>query len=96
VSRVPAAGLFVLIGAHPHTDWLPGEVARDEWGFVRTGADAAGGPDSVVAATAHETSMPGVFAAGDVRRGSSRRVGSAVGDGAAVVQELHARIRAGR
>jgi thioredoxin reductase (NADPH) len=96
VSRVPAAGLFVLIGAHPHTDWLPGEVARDEWGFVRTGADAAGGPDFVVAATAHETSMPGVFAAGDVRRGSSRRVGSAVGDGAAVVQELHARIRAGR
>jgi thioredoxin reductase (NADPH) len=96
VSRVPAAGLFILIGAHPHTGWLPGEVARDEWGFVLTGGGGDGAPDHPVAATAHETSLPGVFAAGDVRRGSSRRVGSAVGDGAAVVQELHARIRSGR
>jgi thioredoxin reductase (NADPH) len=96
ISRVPAGGLFVLIGAHPHTDWLPGEVARDEWGFVLTGAGGDGVPDRPVAAMAHETSLAGVFAAGDVRRGSSRRVGSAVGDGAAVVQEIHARLRSVR
>ena len=96
VNRVPAAGLFVLIGAHPHTGWLPGEVARDDWGFVLTGAGEDGVPVPPGAAMAHETSMLGVFAAGDVRRGSSRRVGSAVGDGAAVVQELHARIRSRR
>ena len=88
-TRVPAAGLFVLIGAHPHTDWLPREIARDDWGFVRTGEDLPASRPRERPASPHETSLPGVFAAGDVRQGSMKRVGSAVGEGAAVVQEVY-------
>ncbi len=90
LTTVPAAGLFVLIGAHPHTDWLPAPIARDDWGFVLTGEDA--GPQ---ARSPYETTMPGVFAAGDVRHGSTKRVGSAVGEGAGVVQDVY-RIVLGR
>ena len=86
---MPAAGLFLMIGARPHTDWLPAEVSRDERGFVLTGADAA----AAVAARAEpvrlETSMPGVFAAGDTRHGSVKRVASAVGEGSMAIQLLH-------
>lgn len=85
---VDAVGLFVLIGSVPRTSWLPDEVTRDEAGFVRTGAPAA----EAVGAPARlqlETSMEGVFAVGDVRAGSIKRVATAVGDGATVIATLH-------
>src|SRR5207248_11574870 len=80
-------GLFVLIGAKPHTRWLDGVVSRDEQGFVLTGADVdtADHPDGRSPALL-ETSVPGVFAAGDVRRGSIKRITTAMGEGATVVQ----------
>jgi thioredoxin reductase (NADPH) len=78
-----AAALVVLIGAVPDTAWLPDEIARDDWGYVVTGADAG-------AARPLETSLPGVFAAGDVRAGSVKRVAAAVGDGALAVSNVHA------
>jgi thioredoxin reductase (NADPH) len=76
VTSVPADALFVLIGAHPRTEWLPAEIERDERGFVLTGPDYA-------------TSLPGVFAIGDVRAGSVKRVASAVGEGSVVIQRVH-------
>jgi len=90
---VPADALFVLIGAQPRTQWLDHTAARDRWGFILTGPDLpasaharwpAGRPPLPL-----ETSLPGVFAAGDVRRGSVKRVASAVGEGAATVPLLH-------
>jgi thioredoxin reductase (NADPH) len=84
VSHVDAAALFVLIGARPHTEWLPDAVARDERGFVRTGL----GPRT------HETSVPGLFAVGDVRCGSVKRVASAVGEGSAVIPQVHEHLAA--
>ena len=88
---VAADALFVMIGAHPNSDWLPAEIARDTHGFVLTGTDLPG--DSAWplerSPLAFETSMPGVLAAGDVRHGSVKRVASAVGGGAIAVQLLH-------
>ena len=90
---VPADALFVLIGAQPRTQWLGQAVARDRWGFILTGSDLpasaharwpAGRPPLPL-----ETSLPGVFAAGDVRRGSVKRVASAVGEGAATIPLVH-------
>ncbi len=87
LSETRAVGaLFVMIGAVPNTDWLTGCLALDEWGFVRTGADA-GGP---VAATPYTTTRPGIFAVGDVRSGSVKRVASGVGEGSVVVHAIHA------
>jgi thioredoxin reductase (NADPH) len=84
-ARRPARHLFLFIGAEPNTAWLSkDEVALDEKGFVRTGADA--GDDR----HALETSRAGVFAIGDVRCGSVKRVAAAVGEGAQVVAALHA------
>ena len=90
-EEVAADGLFVLIGAQPHTDWLPAEVARDERGFVLTGQDLAGRARWELARRPFslETSMPGVFAAGDVRNGSVKRVASAVGEGSIAIQLVH-------
>jgi thioredoxin reductase (NADPH) len=91
---VGAGWLFVFIGASPHTDWLGEEVARDGRGFVVTGPDLAhtdgesGWPDER-APYALETSMPGVFAAGDVRLDSMKRVASAVGEGGMAVHLVH-------
>jgi thioredoxin reductase (NADPH) len=83
--------LFVMIGARPRTDWLPPEVQRDGDGFVVTGAESAASslwkPDRPP--QPHETTIPGVFAIGDVRRGSVKRVASAVGEGSVVVSEVH-------
>ena len=98
---VPADALFVMIGADPHTGWLPPEIARDEHGFVLTG------PDIADAETPRpwplerlplglETSLPGVFAAGDVRADSVKRVASAVGEGAVAVRLAQQHLAAGR
>lgn len=87
---VAADGLFVLIGARPHTEWLPQEIARDRRGFLLTGPDVP--PDLWPLERAPlmlETSVPGVFAAGDVRHRSVKRVAAAVGQGAAAVQQVH-------
>jgi thioredoxin reductase (NADPH) len=81
-----------MIGAHPRSDWLPPEVDRDEHGFVLTGSDlppASAGWPLERRPLLLETSMPAVFAAGDVRFGSSKRVASAVGEGAVAIQLLH-------
>jgi len=91
---VEAAALFVLVGAKPHTDWLPASVARDQWGFVLTGGDLDGaepGSRWPLERPPHalESSLPGCFAVGDVRQGSVKRVASAVGDGAVVVVQVH-------
>jgi thioredoxin reductase (NADPH) len=88
---VPAAALFVLIGASPHTDWLPTVIARDPAGFVLTGEDLSPGsfPEPTRAPLPLETGLPGVFAAGDVRHGSVKRVASAVGDGAVSIRSVH-------
>ncbi len=85
---VPAGGLFVLIGSVPRTSWLPDEVMRDEAGFVRTGPDTTRG-STIDPRLPLETSMEGVFAVGDVRAGSIKRVATAVGDGATVIALLH-------
>ena len=90
---VPAGGLFVLIGSAPRTGWLGEALARDRWGFILTGPDLAGDPDARWHADRpplpHETSLPGVFAAGDVRGGSVKRVASAVGEGAVTIPFVH-------
>jgi len=89
-TTVPASGLFLLLGAEPHCDWIPPAVARDERGFVLTGRDvprdrwADGLPPENLA-----TTVPGIFAAGDVRSGSMKRVASASGEGASVVPLVH-------
>jgi thioredoxin reductase (NADPH) len=84
---VRADALFLLIGARPHTAWLPPEIARDEQGYVLTGTDAASGLDRPP--RMFETSVPGVFAVGDVRSSSVKRVASAVGEGSVVIQQVH-------
>jgi thioredoxin reductase (NADPH) len=87
-SVVPTAALFVMIGAEPHTVWLPDDVERDQWGYVRTGPDVqAHRPDRP--RLLFETSMPGVFAVGDVRAGATKRVASSVGEGSVAVRLLH-------
>jgi thioredoxin reductase (NADPH) len=90
---VPADALFVLIGSQPRTQWLGEAVARDQWGFIRTGPDLPAGTGGYWPPGRPplplETSLPGVFAAGDVRRGSVKRVASAVGEGAAAIPLVH-------
>jgi thioredoxin reductase (NADPH) len=88
-EAVPADALFVLIGSQPRTEWLAGAVERDEWGFVCTGRDVAERVTDARLPFSLETSMPGVFAVGDVRRGSVKRVASAVGEGAVALQSVH-------
>ena len=87
-QAVDASAVFVLIGAEPHTEWLDGVVERDRRGYVLTGRDLAGWPLER-APMLLETSLPGVFAAGDVRDRSVKRVASAVGEGAIAVQLVH-------
>ncbi len=91
VERLTVGGLFLLLGAEPHCDWLPHDLARDERGFVLTGRDVPpeawgnGLPPANLA-----TSVPGLFAVGDVRAGSMKRVAAASGEGASVVPLVHA------
>ncbi len=90
-SRRDTTALFVLIGADAATDWLPSEIARDEHGFVLTGADArkAGHWKADRQPFALETSAPGIFAIGDVRSGSVKRVAAAVGEGGIAIAFVH-------
>jgi thioredoxin reductase (NADPH) len=93
VETVDANWLFVFIGALPRTEWLGDQVARDDHGFVLTGPDVAALESGRWALERQpfllETSMPGVFAAGDVRRSSMKRVASAVGEGSSAVSNVH-------
>jgi thioredoxin reductase (NADPH) len=96
---IEARALFVFIGAVPSTDWLGGQLALDEDGFVLTGQEAGpepgpGEPGAAGRRLLLETSWPGVFAAGDVRHGSIKRVASAVGEGAMAVRLAYERARA--
>ena len=87
-TPVPAAGLFILIGARPFTSWLPDSIDRDQWGFLRTGPDAAHW-SLRRAPFLLETSLPGVLAVGDIRHGSVKRVASAVGEGSTAIRLVH-------
>jgi len=90
VVERPAGGVFVMIGADPCTGWLDGTIGLDDRGFVLTGeACGAAAPQPV---NIFQTTTPGVFAVGDVRSGSVKRVASAVGEGSVVVQAIHARL----
>lgn len=84
-ERIPFSFLFLFLGAVPCTDWLGEVVARDQAGFIQTGAEA--GAEGLL-----ETSVPGVYAAGDVRSGSIKRCATAVGEGAMVVRFVHERL----
>jgi thioredoxin reductase (NADPH) len=90
-ETVEADELFLMIGAHPNTDWLPSELARGDGGFISTGADleSDGSWPLERSPFSLETSMPGVFAAGDVRHGSMNRVASAVGEGSIAIKLVH-------
>jgi thioredoxin reductase (NADPH) len=90
-ETVEAHGLFLMIGARPRTEWLPPEVARDSRGFILTGADVGDDDGWPLERRPYllETSMPGVFAAGDVRHGAVKRVASAVGEGSIAIQLVH-------
>jgi thioredoxin reductase (NADPH) len=95
VERVTASSMFIFIGALPRTDWLAGSIERDERGFILTGSDLMHGgqrpkgwePDRDPFLL--ETNVPGVFAVGDVRHGSVKRVASGVGEGSVAVQFIH-------
>jgi thioredoxin reductase (NADPH) len=80
VIDVPAAALFILAGAEPRTSWLPDAIERDQAGYVVTGHAGA---------RSLETSVPGVFAVGDVRSGAPKRVAAAVGEGSVVIGQIH-------
>jgi thioredoxin reductase (NADPH) len=83
-ETLDVGNMFVMIGATPNTGWLDGCLALDGKGFVLTGLEAGG-----TAASRYATSKPGIFAVGDVRAGSTKRVASAVGEGSVVVSDIH-------
>jgi thioredoxin reductase (NADPH) len=94
-QTVPASALVILIGAVPHTDWLPPGIRRDEHGFILTGRDLLQHGNPAAGWTLPrlpfplETSMPGIFTAGDVRHGSVKRVASAVGEGSIAATQMY-------
>ncbi len=99
--EMAADAVFITIGARPHTEWVAPEVLRDRWGSVLTGADVLGEGgrrawrgDPVTGPAPLESSVPGCFAVGDVRRGSVKRVASAVGEGSVVISSVHAHLGA--
>jgi thioredoxin reductase (NADPH) len=87
-DRIRATALFVLIGAEPHTSWLQGQVPLDDNGYILTGGAENG------STTSFETAEPGVLAVGDVRSGSTKRVASAVGEGAIAIRQVYDHLRA--
>jgi thioredoxin reductase (NADPH) len=89
VTQFAASGLYSFIGARPASGWLPTEVARDEEGFVLTDVAVPPGSATVRTRLPYETGVDGVFAAGDVRAGSMKRVAAAVGEGSSVIQSVH-------
>src|SRR5262249_34457701 len=99
VERNPIRHVFVMTGAAPSTSWLDGCVVCDDQGFIKTGADLSA--DDLASANwpltraphTLETSLPGIFAGGDVRSGSMKRVASAVGEGAAAIALVHRALR---
>ena len=96
--EVPADALFALLGAQPHTEWLRGTVACEQHGFVLTGQDLSASVETVSwpinrAPLLLETGIPGVFAAGDLRHGSVKRVASAVGEGGIAINLVHQYLR---
>ena len=94
-ENVTASALFIFIGAVPNTDWLGGQVARDSHGFILSGSDIGSNGQRTSTSTPNrnpymlETSLDGVFVAGDVRHGSIKRVASAVGEGSMAVMFVH-------
>ncbi|NEQ29074.1 MAG: FAD-dependent oxidoreductase, partial [Microcoleus sp. SIO2G3] len=94
-QTVPATSLFIFIGAQPRTDWLDGVIEKDERGFIITGPDLLRNQERIKGWTLErdpfllETNVPGVFAVGDVRHGSVKRVASGVGEGSICVQFVH-------
>ncbi len=92
VAERSVGGLFVMIGADPCTAWVKEALRLDDRGFILTGEHC--GADAAVPFNVFQTSLPGVFAVGDVRSGSVKRVASAVGEGSVVVQAIHARLAA--
>jgi thioredoxin reductase (NADPH) len=87
-EEVPVTAVFILIGATPRTGWLPPGIQRDERGFILTGSRlSSSGPGA--GRLAFETSLPGVFAVGDVRAGAAQRVASAVGEGSVAIRDVH-------
>ena len=87
---VPATAVFIMIGASPKTHWLPAEIQRDDRGYILTGDSLSTVPRRHGPERPLESSMPGVFAVGDVRAGSMKRVASAVGEGSSVIRLVHA------
>src|SRR5436189_3350990 len=90
IVQTPA--VFSMIGARPCTDWLPSEIERDEKGFVKTGSDVVEAPawrENKRRPAPLETSLPGIFAAGDIRSGSVKRCAAAVGEGGMAVAGIH-------
>jgi thioredoxin reductase (NADPH) len=89
VRRFDSRGLFCFIGAEPASDWLPAEVTRDDNGFVLTDVAVPHERDSARPRLPYETSMDGLFAAGDIRVGSMKRVAAAVGEGSSAIRSVH-------
>lgn len=92
-TRLPLYHLFLFVGAEPNSGWLPNEVITDSRGFIVTGQPFGESAKPARDALPLETSLPNVFAIGDVRAGSTKRVAAAVGEGAAVVSQIHAALR---
>jgi thioredoxin reductase (NADPH) len=95
IERVPAGSMFIFIGALPRTDWLADLIERDERGFILTGPDLIRDGQRPKGWALErdpyllETNVPGLFAVGDVRHGSVKRVASGVGEGSVAVQFIH-------